>query len=331
MILYTSCGITGLPEDLAMVTHEVPLGKNNLGGLIWMSSEVIVTGRADLDKRYENTEPWILRPDGNEFRAMKLPDVEGCRKTFYVPQSRLSDGRIGFSRVCRAPFDAHWDTKTQIVAVHPETSEVEVLSDLEDKLFPLEVSWNPTLTRAIASQGSGICASLSWIIRDGVEDLPLTMGEGKKSWRLDEELHADTCTGGRAGSPAWSPDGKHIAFFASPDSFGVKSHARVDKPWNLYLMNPETLELKTLVKGVQRAGGTAWSPDSRWIAYTGHGGIFVVPAAGGNPQRLSSLDGFSLSWSPQGNEIAFLTADDSAPEKTFQTKMLIMDISKLSK
>jgi Tol biopolymer transport system component/DNA-binding winged helix-turn-helix (wHTH) protein len=50
----------------------------------------------------------------------------------------------------------------------------------------------------------------------------------------------------------------------------------------------------------------AWSPDGRWIAYrsVAQHGIWLVPAAGGVPKRLTAF-GSSPAWSPDSKQIAF--------------------------
>ncbi|MGK2958447.1 MAG: TolB family protein [Acidimicrobiales bacterium] len=157
------------------------------------------------------------------------------------------------------------------------------------------------------------------------------MGEGKNKWRLDEELHSDDCTGGRADSPAWSPNGKRIAFFASSPS-GKEGFSRLNKPWDLYLMDPETLELEKIVKGVSSAHSPTWSPNNQWIAYIEEGmGILLVSAKGGKPKYISKMPAQELAWSPNGDELAFRVQSDPSSIEDFSSKIFIMDVSELSK
>jgi len=54
----------------------------------------------------------------------------------------------------------------------------------------------------------------------------------------------------------------------------------------------------------------AWSPDGQWIAYhsAARRGIWVVPAVGGTPRRLSEF-GSAPAWSPDSQTIAFTAAE----------------------
>jgi dipeptidyl aminopeptidase/acylaminoacyl peptidase len=127
--------------------------------------------------------------------------------------------------------------------------------------------------------------------------------------------------------PAWSPDGREIAFFtqraAEPD--------RTDD-WSVVAIAPQAgATARVIATAPQTDGFTesdqplAWSPDGQWLAFV-HGGdpklieyathpLAIVPAAGGAPRDLTaSLDRNVTrpSWSADSKSILAVLEDDGA-------------------
>ena len=94
------------------------------------------------------------------------------------------------------------------------------------------------------------------------------------------------------GKPAWSPDGKRLAFVSARhedwDIFPAE---------DVYLMDAEGGEPAVLTGTDGLCGGPSWSPDGSRIAYLftpgvfddpRHGQVAVMPAAGGKQKLLST-------------------------------------------
>ena len=114
-------------------------------------------------------------------------------------------------------------------------------------------------------------------------------------------------------SPAWSPDGRQIAFVS--DRNGDRELYEGGSLYNadIFLMNADGtgVEQLTFDPG-DGAGGPAWSPDGSSIAFvSGRDGplaIFAIELASDDVRRISNND-LSVSrpsWSPDGAWIAYI-------------------------
>ena len=104
---------------------------------------------------------------------------------------------------------------------------------------------------------------------------------------------------GAETQPAWSPDGGRIAYTAGDDIWIVQ--AAGGPAVNLTRDHPG------------RDRDPAWSPEGGQIAFVSQrdgGGVYVMPAIGGSPTRISATGEpaffSSPQWSAEGSEVAYL-------------------------
>lgn len=107
--------------------------------------------------------------------------------------------------------------------------------------------------------------------------------------------------GGQIDSPAWSPDGKWIAFQMS----------RGDSQPDLYLVKPDGSGLKRITRNPGHDGCPAWSPDGRRLAFcsdrSGSFDVWVMDVETGRSRRFTRARSIEWNpdWSPDGRSIAF--------------------------
>jgi hypothetical protein len=118
---------------------------------------------------------------------------------------------------------------------------------------------------------------------------------------------------GREAHPAWSPDGRRIAFVR--DQTPRSGSARTWSGAELYLMNANGSDASRRAAGFH---SPAWSPDGQTLAVASGDCVYdcsihLLSAAdhGISPTRVADM-GAAPAWSPDGSRIAFvrLSGDD---------------------
>jgi dipeptidyl aminopeptidase/acylaminoacyl peptidase len=115
--------------------------------------------------------------------------------------------------------------------------------------------------------------------------------------------HGDVSTGRFGTEPAWSPDGRRIAYLGNAVDHGVNKQ-------EIFSMAKDGSDVRrlTYLAGHEfpYLGGPSYSPDGRRIAFTKVGNavnLMVMGSDGSNPHRIHSGDAFE--WSPGGRWISY--------------------------
>jgi len=137
-------------------------------------------------------------------------------------------------------------------------------------------------------------------------DIIVANADGSNPVRITHSGRHDT-------QPAWSPDGREIAYISAPAATAGDYMMRV-------VPASAGGESKTLVSGVATLNGPAWSPDGTTIMFGSRRGqrewVASVPMSGGSVTWLEAgADGSWPAWRPDGKAIAFVrdqSSDDAA-------------------
>jgi TolB protein len=150
-----------------------------------------------------------------------------------------------------------------------------------------------------------------------------------------------TRNGGLA--PAWSPDGRQLAFVGAADWRADDSIREWSAKRDIFVVDADGQNLRSITSQVGSDNNPAWSPDGRSIAFAAHreahawAEIYVMNADGSNPRRLTfnspgkfeeCCDDNFPRWSPDGRWISFVSKRDGnselykmRPDGTEQTRL----------
>ena len=135
-------------------------------------------------------------------------------------------------------------------------------------------------------------------------------------------------------SPAFSPDGKQVAF-----AWDGEKGENLD----IYVKLLDAGTPLRLTSSPTADWAPAWSPDARYIAFcrdkyvgdttvprlslnqwvSGHIGIWIIGALGGAERKLGESTGCGLSWSPDGKYLAL--ANENSPHEPYSIFLLSVE------
>lgn len=285
------------------------------------------------------TRGWVDKINDRSRSNLWIVDIEGKRVRELTHGNWRDFSPIWSPDGNKIAFLSDRDETTQIHVLWLDTREVAQLTHLERS--PGSLVWSPC--------GKMLAFTLN--VPDTKPILPVKLPkrpEGAKwakpaviidrlSWRRDgrgftpkEYNHIfviDAELGGTPrqltsgdyshSDPQWSADGKKIYFSAirKPDV----EYQRGDS--EIYSVDLETLEIKTLTERKGPDRGARISPDGKWIAYTGYddknytshlSSLYLMDISGDGKRLLAGNlpnSPSSITWAPDGSGVYYLMAE----------------------
>jgi hypothetical protein len=189
---------------------------------------------------------YSLGIDGRGLHPLPISDPTSCRDPDTSRAFPLGAAELAFVSECRG-MGRQPDEMTNLEAYDPRTRRTRLRRPYHLPLFVGHFTFRADGLRGLINDGYGLKERLRWLLPDRLST-PL---------KLPFE---------RAGYPAWSPDGRYIAVDAVTRGKAVSGVDRLDLPRELYLLSPTGRMRRTLASKLTHVGGSAWSPNGRWLA-----------------------------------------------------------------
>ena len=238
--------------------------------------------------------------------------LAGCGDT--APTGPAANGKIAFSRYVAA----HDPYFTEIWTANADGTGSERITHVRANYMDQQPDWSPDGKKIVFAR----CPQEPDLPKEHCR-VYTVRADGGDLTPIGPGCTADGC--GEDRDPAWSPDGKTIAFTREwgpapndPDRAKFFRHSEI------FLMSTDGKNVRQLTHLTTRrsfsraARAAAWSPDSRRLVFAVHNSngtkpadgraLFVVDAQGTGLHRLTPWSlraGDRPDWSPDGSRILF--------------------------
>jgi len=263
-LMTASCGQVNAPGQVVPGTRGPYLGLAVLSNGAIVLDRYVVTARGETSVEVRDS---ITAPP----RTLALPSDPACWKEEWLSPTALPNGHLGMIHICAHSVEGNPPAEASVANVDLATGSTTRLM----ALAPLGLTEGVTFTVTPDSQtvyydlGGLLCTKLIRATsQNATGRVDAVVQSGGQRFSLEEPQALNDCDGGRAGLPALAPDGRTLAFFASPATIGApEGPNRLSIPWNLYVLEPGSAGPRELASGYTNVQAPRWSPNGAALIF----------------------------------------------------------------
>jgi hypothetical protein len=275
--------------------------------------------------------------DNKEVYPLLLPDDAACvTGTYYSQPGLLPDNRLGLVKFCVDSLSEPPAERGDYSLVAFDSAQHVITPLMDGFLYPglqQSFTWNPDMSRGVMAVGT-LDSTLYWLSPNGPEPMQVAVGEGEAKWSLAEALEQTTCIRecdpspppvGIASTPSWSPDGKTIAFTASPAAMALQGLSRVNAVYSLFLMDETELKPRAILNGLYQPRLLRWSPNGQHllldacIGLLRRCGLWAYNPHHGSLEQIGSREGYQGAGWLSESKIALVYCVEEVDNSCAQT------------
>jgi len=309
--------------------HSLQVPEGEYYALAWLPNDRVILNYQPKGKQGPESNLWIMRSDGSEFHELALPsDIQNeCSWTEYHDPITLSDGQAAYVRSCHMEKEPFRSSSILVLNPGTQTSQPLFTQQIpESALF--SIAFGSDLSHGVGATYSDIEHYMFGIDNQGTYTLELGLL--------------------RPNRPAWSPDGKHLAFFGNRAMGGDAGPIWATQAYDLWLMPADCISrsrscsatAQLLTQGVNGPTRVAWSPNGNWLVFDGDvqgqgKGIWLLDARRQKLYQIAVGNYERPTWSPDGQSIMVVVGSpvqsQSDPTLISYTSLAILDVNELVK
>jgi len=316
-----SCGQT---TKLSSPGIKMNYPSASYSGLGWLSETELAAFASDEDG---GVTGYYLE-NNDHFYPLDLPpsvaelDCNGAEDINYTHPSILPDGRLGLINSCISRGDPPGQKRQYMVAYNFQTKESQLLvNEPLPNYLSNGFTWNPKVTQGLAQIYGGLDGTIYWITSEGVAPVDFTISDGERSFSPSKDFpnFSDDNDQGIVFSPAWSIDGKTIAYFVTLDAIGRSGFSRSDGEYKIFFMDPVEQKPVFIIGEIYHPSELIWSPDSNWLAFIGEysilktHGLWLYSISSRKIYPVASGKFENIAWSTDGTKIAATICEPNHP------------------